>query len=99
MEATATIDFLAAASNCQLKPYTKIKTIRPFGVTGKLIAYASPDSTYAVTRRLLDAAKREIMIGIYDFSSDRIKEILLNAMRRGVKPTSTARPNGRCWPS
>ncbi len=54
-------------------------------MTGDMIAYASPDSTYAVTRRLFDAAKKEIIIGIYDFSADYMKEIVLNAIRRGVK--------------
>lgn len=83
----ADLHFLVAAGGCQLKPYTKLKTIRSISVSGRLIAYASPDSTYAVTRRLLDDAKKEIMIGIYDFSADYVKEILLNAMRRGVKVT------------
>lgn len=71
--------------NCHLTPYKKIKSIPSFNVSDDLIAYASPDSTYAVTRRLLDAAKKEIIIGIYDFSAGYMKEILLQAMRRGVK--------------
>ncbi|MBC7929463.1 MAG: hypothetical protein H7Z38_02750 [Rubrivivax sp.] len=71
--------------NCGLEEYKKIKTIPTVEVTGDLIAYASPDSTYAVTRRLLDSAKKEIIIGIYDFSSDYMKQIVLNAMGRGVK--------------
>jgi phosphatidylserine/phosphatidylglycerophosphate/cardiolipin synthase-like enzyme len=71
--------------NCGLKPYKKIKKIKPIDVSGRLIAYASPDSTYAVTRKLLDAAEDSILIGIYDFSADYMKEILLNAMQRGVK--------------
>lgn len=70
---------------CHLASYEKIKNIPTYQVTGDLIAYASPDSTYAVTRRLLDAATKEIIIGIYDFTADYIKEILLNARRRGVK--------------
>lgn len=71
--------------NCSLTDYEKIKSIPTFNVTGDMIAYASPDSTYAVTRRLLDSAKQEIIIGIYDFSADYMKDILLNAMQRGVK--------------
>lgn len=71
--------------NCTLDDYKKIKKVPSFDVTGDLIAYASPDSTYAVTRRLLDAAKKEIVIGIYDFSADYMKSILLSAMQRGVK--------------
>src|ERR1043165_4323759 len=70
---------------CRLANYRKLQSIPSFRVTGDMIAYASPDSTYAVTRRLFDAAKKEIIIGIYDFSADYMKEIVLNAIRRGVK--------------
>ncbi len=71
--------------NCHLQPYKKIKKIPTFDIGGEFVAYASPDSTYAVTKRLLDAATDEIVIGIYDFSADYMKDILLQAMRRGVK--------------
>lgn len=71
--------------NCRLNEYKKIKKIPTFDVTSDFIAYASPDSTYAVTRRLLDSAKKEIIIGIYDFSADYMTDILLNALARGVK--------------
>lgn len=71
--------------NCSLEDYKKIKKIPVFDIGSDLIAYASPDSTYAVTRRLLDSAKKEIVIGIYDFSAAYMKDILLNAMQRGVK--------------
>ena len=37
------------------------------------MAYASPDSTYAVTKKLLDSAQRSIVIGIYDFRADYMK--------------------------
>jgi len=70
---------------CKLAGYKKIQNIPTFQVAGDLIAYSSPDSTYAVTRRLLDAARKEIIIGIYDFSAEYMKEILLHAIRRGVK--------------
>jgi phosphatidylserine/phosphatidylglycerophosphate/cardiolipin synthase-like enzyme len=70
---------------CKLAKYQKLSSVPTFRVTGDMIAYASPDSTYAVTRRLFDAAKKEIIIGIYDFSADYMKEIVLNAIRRGVK--------------
>ena len=70
--------------NCSLKPYKK-KTIPEFKIASDFIAYASPDSTYAVTRRLIDAAKSEVIIGIYDFSADYMKDLVLTAMRRGVK--------------
>src|ERR1700752_3035550 len=71
--------------NCKLKDYKELKNIPSFDVTSDFVAYASPDSTYAVTRRLLDSAKKEIIIGIYDFSADYMKDILLSAMQRGVK--------------
>ena len=70
--------------NCALEHYTKLKKVPSFKISGEFIAYASPDSTYAVTRRLLDGATKKILIGIYDFSAPYMKEILLNAMQRGV---------------
>src|SRR5438045_3035613 len=71
--------------NCRLEDYKRIKSVGAFDVTGQFIAYASPDSTYAVTRRLFDAALEEILIGIYDFSADYMKDLVLHAMQRGVK--------------
>jgi phosphatidylserine/phosphatidylglycerophosphate/cardiolipin synthase-like enzyme len=71
--------------NCRLEPYTKIKGIKPYNISGEIIAYASPDSTYAVTRRLLNAATKSILIGIYDFDAKYIESLLLAAMARGVK--------------
>ena len=44
-----------------------------------------PDSTYAVTKKLFDAAKKSILIGIYDFSAPHIRQLVLDAMARGVK--------------
>lgn len=70
--------------NCGLEDYSKLENIPTFKIRGEFIAYASPDSTYAVTRRLIDSAKEEILIGIYDFSAPYMKELLLNAMQRGV---------------
>ncbi len=63
---TATLELVPR--NCTLKPYTKT-SVPEFSIAGDFIAYASPDSTYAVTRRLMDAASDEIIIGIYDFSA------------------------------
>src|SRR5262245_56741051 len=70
---------------CPLEPYTPIPRITPYQIDGELIAYASPDSTYSVTRRLFDTAEKSILIGIYDFAADYVKEALLQAMSRGVK--------------
>jgi phosphatidylserine/phosphatidylglycerophosphate/cardiolipin synthase-like enzyme len=70
--------------NCGLEDYTAID-VPNIDVDQEIIAYCSPDSTYAVTRQLFDDAKKSILIGIYDFSADHIKELVLDAIRRGVK--------------
>lgn len=69
-----------------LLPYPKLPdtALRARRVTGKMLAYASPDSTYAVTKKLLDSAQSSIVIGIYDFSASYMKDALKRAMRRGV---------------
>jgi phosphatidylserine/phosphatidylglycerophosphate/cardiolipin synthase-like enzyme len=69
--------------NCRLKTYKK-KAVPSFRISGEVIAYASPDSTFAVTKRLFDAAKKSIVIGIYDFTADHVKQLLVAAMNRGV---------------
>lgn len=70
--------------NCRLEQYNKVP-VPPVDVDQQIIAYCSPDSTYAVTKRLFDDAKKSILIGIYDFSADYMKEMLLDALKRGVK--------------
>jgi phosphatidylserine/phosphatidylglycerophosphate/cardiolipin synthase-like enzyme len=70
---------------CSLEDYQKLDEIPSFKIKGEFIAYASPDSTYAVTRELFNKAKKEILIGIYDFTASYMKELLLNAMQRGVE--------------
>jgi phosphatidylserine/phosphatidylglycerophosphate/cardiolipin synthase-like enzyme len=70
--------------NCSLVGYKPV-TVPAFDVDQEIIAYCSPDSTYAVTKRMLDAATKSILIGIYDFSADYIKTLLLDAMKRKVK--------------
>lgn len=69
---------------CTLKRYRN-RDVPSLEIDGEFIAYASPDSTFAVTKRLLDAARTSILIGIYDFNTDYMRDILLAAMRRGVK--------------
>jgi phosphatidylserine/phosphatidylglycerophosphate/cardiolipin synthase-like enzyme len=81
------LGFVPEGFNCKRSAYKKLKSIPSFDVTGEFIAYASPDSTYAVTKRLFDLAKKEIIIGIYDFTAGYVKELLLNAMERKVKVT------------
>jgi phosphatidylserine/phosphatidylglycerophosphate/cardiolipin synthase-like enzyme/S1-C subfamily serine protease len=70
--------------NCKLEPYSKIQ-VPEFNVSGRLIAYASPDSTYAVTKRLFDKAKTSILIGIYDLSAEHMVSAILGALERGVE--------------
>jgi phosphatidylserine/phosphatidylglycerophosphate/cardiolipin synthase-like enzyme len=70
--------------NCRLAPYTKI-AVPSFSVGSDFLAYCSPDSTFAATHRLLEAARESILIGIYDFTAVYIKELLLRALRRGVR--------------
>ena len=77
---------IEAFRGCALQPYKKIK-VPSFEVAEEIIAYASPDSTYAVTKRLLDSATSSILIGIYDFTAEYMKAMLLSALSRGVKVT------------
>jgi phosphatidylserine/phosphatidylglycerophosphate/cardiolipin synthase-like enzyme len=91
VESLATESFEATLEmvprNCTLKPpYKKVK-VPPFPVTGQITAFASPDSTFAVTKQMLDAATRTIDIGIYDFTASYIATILKDAMARRVKVT------------
>jgi phosphatidylserine/phosphatidylglycerophosphate/cardiolipin synthase-like enzyme len=72
--------------NCHLTPPPDLlKNIKAIPCSDQFIAYASPDSTYAVTRKLFDTAKKKILIGIYDFTATYMKELVVNAMNRGVK--------------
>ena len=54
-------------------------------VRSDIIAYASPDSTYSVTKQLFDAAKKSILIGIYDFTASYIKQLILRRTGTRVK--------------
>lgn len=69
---------------CSLTAYTK-RDVPAFEASGRVVAYASPDATFAVTKRFLDAAQKSILIGIYDFTADHVKQLVLKAMRRGVR--------------
>lgn len=75
------------ARNCALRPYTPRPAPQPITVAGELIAYASPDSTFAVTRELLGAARESILVGIYDFTAGYVADLLLAAAARGVEVT------------
>jgi phosphatidylserine/phosphatidylglycerophosphate/cardiolipin synthase-like enzyme len=71
---------------CKLKKPPKTQ-VPSFSVNGQFVAYASPDSTYAVTKERIDAARRSILIGIYDFTAKYMRDVLTQALRRGVKVT------------
>lgn len=70
--------------SCRLEGYQK-KPVPSVEVNKQIIAYTSPDSTYAATKRLIDAAEHTILIGIYDFTAAYMEEMLQAAMARGVK--------------
>jgi len=53
---------VAGGRNCKLRPYTK-KPIPSTAISSEVIAYTSPDSTFAVTKRMFDGAKKSILIG------------------------------------
>jgi phosphatidylserine/phosphatidylglycerophosphate/cardiolipin synthase-like enzyme len=73
--------------NCALKPPYRKVNVPAVSISGKIIAFASPDSTFAVTKRLIDAAQKTIEIGIYDFSAAYVATLLKDAMSRRVKVT------------
>ncbi|MBE1551837.1 hypothetical protein GGC64_005924 [Mycobacterium sp. OAS707] len=83
-EAQGLIELEMVPRQCQLGGYQKRK-IPSVSVQSDIIAYASPDSTYAVTKQLFDNAKKSILIGIYDFTAAYIKQLVLDALARGVK--------------
>jgi phosphatidylserine/phosphatidylglycerophosphate/cardiolipin synthase-like enzyme len=72
-----------------LLPYPRLpdESLVARSVTGRIMAYASPDSTYAVTKKLIDSATRSLVIGIYDLSAGYMVDHLKRAMRRGVTLT------------
>lgn len=78
---------LSAAEAQELLAYEPLPAaaLRARDVAGPFIAYASPDSTYAVTRRLLNGARHSILIGIYDFTASHLKDLIKKAMQRGVR--------------
>lgn len=69
---------------CHLQEYEHIQ-VPVFELAGDFIAYASPESTYAVTKNLMDGARESILIGIYDFTAKHMRDTVVAAMRRGVK--------------
>ncbi len=74
-----------AYRGCRLTPYKPLGQIPSFRIKDEMIAYSTPDSTYAVTRELIDAARKRVLIGIYDFTAGYVEQLLLRALKRGVK--------------
>jgi phosphatidylserine/phosphatidylglycerophosphate/cardiolipin synthase-like enzyme len=69
---------------CDLAPYDAV-SVASAKVDGTIIAYASPDSTWAVTRRLMRDAKKSILVGTYDFTATYVADQMAAAVGRGVK--------------
>ncbi|MCW3110172.1 MAG: phosphatidylserine/phosphatidylglycerophosphate/cardiolipin synthase [Segetibacter sp.] len=68
---------------CKLEPYNKVQ-VPSFKISGRMVTFASPDSTYAVTKRFFKSARESILIGIYDFSAEHMVTNILDAIERGV---------------
>jgi phosphatidylserine/phosphatidylglycerophosphate/cardiolipin synthase-like enzyme len=58
-----------------------------FVIRGRRIGYASPDTTYEILEERLSQAETSILIGVYEFTSVPVKELVLSAVQRGVKVT------------
>src|SRR4030067_420489 len=69
---------------CTTQDYQPIQ-VPSFLIRDQFIAYASPESTYAVTRDLIKSAQHSILIGIYDFTARHMRDLLVDALPRGVK--------------
>lgn len=79
---------LALEAECPDRVYEKLTNIQPIPVTnGEFTMYSTPDSAFFVTRRLLEAAQRSILIGIYDFTAFHMRDLLLAAVEGGVEVT------------
>lgn len=80
---------------CKLTMAPTISPIDAVATMGPIIAFASPNSTFAVTKRLIEAAKVSILIGIYDFTATYMADLLIAAVGRGVKVTLMLDLDGR----
>jgi phosphatidylserine/phosphatidylglycerophosphate/cardiolipin synthase-like enzyme len=80
---------------CRLQAYRPLPAVTPIATRGPFVAYASPDATFAVTRRILAAASRSILIGIYDLEARYVVDLLKDALSRGVAVTLMLDLDGR----
>lgn len=69
---------------CKLDPYTPVPVPGSMA-DGTIIAYASPSSTWILTRRMIREARKSILIGTYDFTATYVADALAAAVGRGVK--------------
>lgn len=67
---------------------------KAFIINGHSIAYASPDSTYSVIAERIDGARESIVIGMHDFTANHVKDLLLGAIKRGVRVSILLNHNG-----
>ena len=76
------------ATQCPDQHYERLPNIQPIPVTnGEFIMYSTPDSAFFVTRSLVEAAQSSILIGIYDFTANHMRDLLLAAVQRDVQVT------------
>jgi phosphatidylserine/phosphatidylglycerophosphate/cardiolipin synthase-like enzyme len=69
---------------CHLQVPPKINPVPSFNIKDEFIAYASPDATFDITRRLVEASQKSILVGIYDFTATYMQDLFVRAMQRGV---------------
>lgn len=77
------LDFEANRS-CKLTEYKDYK-VPSFQISGRIVTYASPDSTFYVTKKFFAKAQETILIGIYDFTADHVYTCIVAAIDRGVR--------------
>lgn len=72
-----------ANRSCKLSEYKNYK-VPSFEISGRIVTYASPDSTFHVTKKFFAKAKESILIGIYDFTAEHVYSCIVAAIDRGV---------------
>lgn len=73
---------------CPDRDYEPLTNIQTIPVTnGEFTMYSTPDSAFFVTRRRVEAAQRSVLIGIYDFTARHMRDLLIDAVERGVEVT------------
>jgi hypothetical protein len=66
-----------------------------FGITGKRIPYASPDNTFLLLKERLKTARCSILIGMFGFTAEHVKDLLVDARKkRNVRVSILVQRNG-----